>query len=51
MTVPLARSTLVDVLTASMAVGSLVVLLRYRLNTTWLVLAGVVVGLLSTPLR
>lgn len=50
-TVQLAGSAVVDGLTASMAVGSLVVLLRYRLNTTWLVLAAAVVGLLSTALR
>lgn len=47
-TVPLAGSAVVDGLTASMAAGSLIALLRFRLNTTWLVLAGAVVGLLSS---
>ena len=45
-TVQLANSAVVDGLTASLAAGSLIALRRFRLNTTWLVQAGAVVGLL-----
>jgi chromate transporter len=43
----LARTAVVDVTTAAVALVSLALLLRYRLNTTWLILGGAVVGLLS----
>jgi chromate transporter len=36
----------VDPLTAVLAAGSLAVLLRWKVNSAWLVLAGGVVGLL-----
>ncbi|MBN1491959.1 MAG: chromate efflux transporter [Phycisphaerae bacterium] len=42
----LARSTLVDVTTWALAAGSLVLLLWLRLNSTWLVAAGFVLGVL-----
>ena len=44
----LARAALVDVLTVTLALASAVLLLRYRVNSAWLVLAGAVVGLLVT---
>jgi chromate transporter len=40
----LARSTIVDWLTASVAIASLVLLLHYRVNSAWLVLGGAAVG-------
>ena len=44
-TVQLGRSALVDVVTVLLAVAGLLVLLRFRLNSAWLVIAGAVVGL------
>jgi chromate transporter len=41
----LARSTIVDWLTASLAVASLLLLLRFRINSAWLVLGGAAVGI------
>lgn len=42
--VQLGRSALVDPVTMTLAVASAVALFRYRINTTWLVLAGALVG-------
>jgi len=42
--VQLGRSAIVDAVTVVLAVGSAVALFRYRVNTTWLVLVGAVVG-------
>lgn len=44
-TAQLARSAVVDVPTAMLAILSAVVLLQWRINSAWLVLAGAVVGL------
>jgi chromate transporter len=44
--VQLARTALVDPLTIALAVGTLGALLRWRPNPTWLIAAGVAVGLL-----
>lgn len=44
-TVQLGRSALVDAVTVLLAVAGLLVLLRFRLNSAWLVIAGAVVGL------
>jgi chromate transporter len=41
----LARAALVDPLTVGMALVSVVLLLRFRLNSAWLVLGGAVMGL------
>jgi chromate transporter len=41
----LARAALVDPLTVAMALASVVLLLRFRLNSAWLVLGGAVIGL------
>lgn len=43
-TLHLARGSLVDLTSWALALGSLVVLLAFRLNSTWLVAAGVAVG-------
>jgi chromate transporter len=43
----LARSTLVDVVTVGLAAVRLILLVRFKLNSAWLVLAGAVAGLLS----
>ncbi len=44
-TLQLGRAALVDAVTVALAVVSLVVLLRYRLNSAWLILGGALVGL------
>jgi chromate transporter len=41
----LARATIVDWLTAGLALASLALLLRYRVNSAWLVLGGAAVGI------
>jgi len=43
----LARASIVDIKTAALALVSLVLLLRFRVNSAWLVLAGAVLGILS----
>lgn len=43
----LGRAAIVDWLTALLAIGAIIVLLRFKLNSAWLVLAGGVVGLLA----
>ena len=43
-TAQLGRAAITDLPTALLAVGSAVALLRFRLNATWLVLAGAAVG-------
>ncbi|MBW3631070.1 MAG: chromate efflux transporter [Gemmatimonadetes bacterium] len=45
-TVELARSALVDGLTIAIALVSALLLVRYRVNAAWLILAGAVLGLL-----
>ncbi len=41
----LARSAIVDVWTAAIAAVSLALLVRFRLNTTWLILGGAALGI------
>ena len=43
----LARASIIDLLTAALAASSLILLLRFRLNSAWLVLLGAMVGLLA----
>ena len=49
----LARASLIDTLTVALAAASLLLLLRFRINATWLILAGALIGLaaahLATP--
>ena len=44
-TAQLARAAVVDVWTAGLAVASAVLLLRYRVNSAWLVLFGGILGI------
>jgi chromate transporter len=44
----LARSAIVDVTTLLIAIASAAVLLRYRINSAWLVLGGAAVGLMAS---
>jgi chromate transporter len=47
----LGRSSIIDIETGLLAAASLVALLRFRLNSAWLILAGASLGLLTTGLR
>ena len=47
----LGRSALVDPLTAGIAAVSAVLLLRYRINSVWLIAGGAILGLMVTTLR
>jgi chromate transporter len=42
----LARASIIDVVTATLAVASAIALLRFRLNSAWVVLMGALTGLL-----
>jgi chromate transporter len=46
-TVQLARAALVDVTTVAIALASVALLLRFKLNTTWVIAGGAAVGLLA----
>ncbi len=46
----LARASIINIETAVLAVVSLVALLRFRVNSAWLVLGGAIVGILSRGL-
>ncbi len=50
-TVGLTRESLIDPLTIALAVLALTILLRFKINSTWLVLGGAVLGLLAFSLR
>jgi chromate transporter len=50
-TVGLGRVSLIDPLTIALAILSLSVLLRFKINSTWLVLGGALIGLLAFSLR
>jgi chromate transporter len=47
----LGRSSIVDPLTATIAVAALVLLMRFKVNSTWLIAGGALIGLLSATLR
>jgi len=47
----LGRSAIVDWLTVALAIASAVLLLRYRVNSAWLVLGGAVIGIAARLLR
>ena len=49
--VQLARAAIVDMLTAALAVGSAVLLLRFKVNSTWLVVGGALAGIFAMALR
>jgi chromate transporter len=50
-TVGLGRASLIDPLTLAIAVLALVILLRFKINSTWLVLGGALLGFLAFSLR
>jgi chromate transporter len=50
-TLLLGREAIVDPVTASLAVGAAFLLIRFRVNSAWLVLAGAIVGLVVSQLR
>ena len=50
-TVGLGRASLIDPLTSALCVLSLVILLRFKINSTWLILGGALIGLLAFSLR
>ena len=50
-TVGLGRVSLIDPLTIAIAVLSLLILLRFKINSTWLVLGGALLGLFAFSLR
>jgi len=50
-TVGLGRASFIDPLTIAIAVLSLLILLRFKINSTWLVLGGALLGLLAFSLR
>jgi chromate transporter len=50
-TVGLARVSVIDPLTVAIAALTLVILLRFRVNSTWLVLGGALIGFLAFVLR
>ena len=47
----LGRDAIVDLLTAAAAIAAAVLLIRFRVNSSWLVLAGAIVGLAVNQLR
>jgi chromate transporter len=47
----LGQASIVDVLTAGLAIVAAVLLIRFRLNSAWLVVGGGVIGLLAGSLR
>lgn len=50
-TFELGRASLIDPLTIVIALVSLVLLVRFKINSTWLVLGGAAIGLVSAVLR
>ncbi len=50
-TVGLTRESWIDPLTIALAVLALTILLRFKINSTWLVFGGAVMGLLAFALR
>jgi chromate transporter len=45
------RASLVDALTAMLAVASAIALVRFRVNCAWLVFFGAAIGLITTALH
>jgi chromate transporter len=43
----LAKTSLTDLLTVGIALASLVFLIRFKVNSTWLIAAGAILGLLA----
>jgi chromate transporter len=49
-TFELSRSALIDMVTVVLALASAVLLIRYKVNSAWLVLGGALAGFLSSQL-
>lgn len=47
----LGRAALVDALTITLAVGSAIALIRFKVNSTWLIAGGAVVGYVARQIR
>jgi chromate transporter len=47
----LGRSAIVDWVTAGLAIASAVLLLRFRINSAWLVLGGAAIGIAARLIR
>jgi chromate transporter len=47
----LGRASLADAVTIPLAVASLIALLRFRVNSAWLVLVGAAIGLIANALH
>jgi chromate transporter len=47
----LARAAVIDRLTVALAIGSAILLERFRVNSAWLVLGGAAVGWVASPVR
>ena len=47
----LGRASLVDTVTIALAIASLIALLRFRVNSAWLVLVGAAIGLIANALH
>jgi chromate transporter len=43
----LGRASLVDSVTIVLAIASLIALLKFRVNSAWLVIAGAIIGLIA----
>jgi chromate transporter len=50
-TIQLAVSSLIDIYTWLMAIVSLILLLRYKINSTWLIMGGALAGFLISLIR
>jgi chromate transporter len=50
-TAQLGRAALVDALTIGLLLATGVLLIRFKINSAWLVLAGGVIGLIAVSLR
>ncbi|MFZ6028688.1 MAG: chromate efflux transporter [Chloroflexota bacterium] len=50
-TVLIGRASLVDPLTVAIAFVSLLLLLRFKVNSTWLIIAGILIGILAGTTR
>jgi chromate transporter len=47
----LGREAIIDPLTATIAIGAALLLIRFRVNSAWLVLVGAIIGIAVNQLR
>ena len=47
----LGRASLTDAITAATAIIALALLIRFKVNTTWLILGGGLIGLMAAAIR